>query len=163
MKIVIVGDTHGRDIMHDIMWWESDADLFLHTGDLEEDPGLYPLWVMVRGNCDFFQDQIMEDEVVVEAAGHRLYMTHGDKLPSFERERFLKMRAQEHKCDIAVYGHTHVARNVSRGSVRILNPGSAWRSGDDRPPGYCVLHVSRERVWAQFKYEPDWPGMQEES
>ena len=162
MKIVIVSDSHGRDILNDIMFWENDADLFIHCGDMEDDPEEFPFWVSVRGNCDYFDTKRMPDSQVLEVAGHRIYIEHGHKLPKHAMERFLALHAKENHCDIALYGHTHEARNVTKHGIRIINPGSAWKTCNGDPASYAVLNLTPGHMWAQIKYEPDWPREEEE-
>lgn len=43
MKIIVVSDTHYRnDILDELIDKHKDADLFIHCGDLEDDPQWYP-------------------------------------------------------------------------------------------------------------------------
>ena len=55
MKIVVVSDSHGRnDILKTIQEKHPNAKLFIHCGDLEDDPMNYPGYIIVRGNNDYF-------------------------------------------------------------------------------------------------------------
>lgn len=58
-KVVVVSDSHGTSqLVKDIEMWNADADLFIHCGDLEDDPNLFDKWIFVRGNNDFFLEEI---------------------------------------------------------------------------------------------------------
>ena len=55
MKIVVVSDSHGKnDILNAIREKHPDAGLFIHCGDLEDDPMFYPGYIVVRGNNDYY-------------------------------------------------------------------------------------------------------------
>lgn len=54
MKIVVVSDSHGRnDILKTIQEKHPNAKLFIHCGDLEDDPMNFPGYIIVRGNNDY--------------------------------------------------------------------------------------------------------------
>lgn len=64
MKIVVVSDSHGRnDILNAIREKHPDAGLFIHCGDLEDDPMFYPGYIVVRGNNDYYGR--FEDERII--------------------------------------------------------------------------------------------------
>ena len=64
MKFVVVSDSHGRnDILNVIREKHPDAGLFIHCGDLEDDPMFYPGYIVVRGNNDYYGR--FEDESIV--------------------------------------------------------------------------------------------------
>ena len=72
MKIVAASDSHGRDILDDIVRWEPDADLYLHCGDLEDDPRRYPQWLFVKGNNDWMYDMPLTREILFQ--GLHIYL-----------------------------------------------------------------------------------------
>lgn len=72
MKILIVSDSHGRNLhLNHVMEKEKDVDLMIHLGDLEgtedylEDIAPCPVH-MVAGNNDYFSQ--IDREKVVEIA-----------------------------------------------------------------------------------------------
>jgi hypothetical protein len=156
-KVVVVSDTHGRsDLLEKIPKWEPDASLFVHCGDLEDDPRAYPQWIMVRGNNDYMPDSMMPLHRVISIGGHRLFITHGHRFPYYERDRFMANRAKENGCDIVCYGHTHVGETHEKSGVTLVNPGSAWMPRDRKKPSYAVIDLDGSKPKVTFKYEPDW-------
>ena len=74
MKIVVVSDSHGRnDILKTIQEKHPNAKLFIHCGDLEDDPMNYPGYIIVRGNNDYFGR--FENERIIPIGKHQIYVT----------------------------------------------------------------------------------------
>lgn len=58
-KIVVVSDSHGTSqLVKDIEMWNADADLFIHCGDLEDDPNLFDKWISCAATTIFFLEEI---------------------------------------------------------------------------------------------------------
>lgn len=151
MKVIIVSDSHGKvGILDDIVNCHADADMFLHCGDIEEDPQDFPMYRIVTGNNDFYFD--LPDELVIPAGKHKIYMTHGHLLSFRHRHDDLVKKAKEHGCDIACYGHSHVAALEKKDGIMILNPGSLWRARDSRGPSYAILQITDNHVNAHIEF-----------
>ena len=72
MEIVVVSDSHGRnDILKTIQEKHPNAKLFIHCGDLEDDPMNYPGYIIVRGNNDYFGR--FENERIIPIGKHQIY------------------------------------------------------------------------------------------
>lgn len=155
MKIVAASDSHGRDILNDIVRWEPDADLYLHCGDLEDDPRRYPQWLFVKGNNDWMYDMSLTREIPFQ--GLHIYLCHGHTFPYSCRQQAIAREAEEEHCTLALYGHTHVHDDRQIGSVRLVNPGSCWMSRDGRPASYAVITAEDGDISVKFKYEDQWP------
>ena len=155
MKIVAASDSHGRDILDDIVRWEPDADLYLHCGDLEDDPRRYPQWLFVKGNNDWMYDMSLTREIPFQ--GLHIYLCHGHTFPYSCRQQAIAREAEEEHCTLALYGHTHVHDDRQIGSVRPVNPGSCWISRDGRPVSYAVITAEDGYILVKFKYEDQWP------
>jgi putative phosphoesterase len=104
------------------------ADLILHAGDLsslaflEELRSLGPPVDAVYGNADEpALRELLPKEIVVEAGGARIGMTHVPG-PAMGREERLARRFPG--CDAVLYGHTHLPQVERHEGVWILNPGS---------------------------------------
>lgn len=151
MKVVIVSDSHGKKgILDEIVKCNPDADAFLHCGDIEEDTEAYPMYLFVNGNNDYLFD--LPNEIVVSFEKHRIYMTHGHMLSFRKRHEDLVKKAKENNCNIACYGHSHVAVLEKRDGVMIINPGSLWRSRDARGPSYAILDVDGDHAQVHIEF-----------
>jgi putative phosphoesterase len=130
--LAVLGDTHlprsSRALPDDCVRRLRLADLILHTGDhsslasLSELRALGPPVEAVYGNADEpALREVLPKQLVVEAAGARIGMTHVPG-PLVGREE--RLRARFPGCAAVVYGHTHVPQVEQHEGVWILNPGS---------------------------------------
>lgn len=149
MKIGIISDTHGNtNAVDEILSLVPDAKLWLHAGDLVPDAvyleQTYNVGVAkVAGNCDWFGGDVPE-ETVVEVAGHKIFLTHGHIYGARLSANLIVAVAKEAGCDMAVYGHTHVAvtAKVEGENFWLLNPGSASRPRDENRPSFIVAELN---------------------
>ena len=145
MKIGIMSDSHGDRRAIDLAVERAGkVDLWLHAGDCVPDAAYLALVSAARvenvaGNTDW-PDGKTPDEIVVEAAGHRIFLTHGHIYGVRSTLEMLVQAAREEQADIAVYGHTHVAQDVS-GEVYVLNPGSVARPRDEGRPSFMLAEL----------------------
>lgn len=92
----------------------------------------------VRGNCDTEVDQmvldfpILADYAVIPLDGRLVYLTHGH---NFNENNLPPMT----NGDILLHGHTHVPKNVDRGSYVYMNPGSVSIPKENSWHGYMIL------------------------
>jgi putative phosphoesterase len=130
--VALLGDTHlprgSRTLPEDCVKRLREADLILHTGDhssvdsLEQLRALGPPVAAVYGNADDpALRQLLPKDLVVEAGGARIGMTH---VPGPSKGRSERLRARFPGCDAIAYGHTHSPEVGREGGVWILNPGS---------------------------------------
>lgn len=147
MRIGIVSDSHGDvRVFEDMLAvpGAADAELWLHAGDHAADAETLRLLtektvVCVLGNCDYDEDGVYY-ETSADVGGHRIFLAHGHLFRvEFGTER-LAAAAREADADIAVYGHTHIARE-ERGDVTVLNPGSIARPRDERRGSFMLLDL----------------------
>ncbi len=142
MKIGIVSDTHNnRQAVERVVALCPDAQMWLHAGDCVPDAEYLEMLTdtgvaKVAGNSDFFSADA-PDSLVVEAAGHKIFLTHGHSFGVRFGVDTLVEVAKENGCDAVVYGHTHVAQ-ILPGEVTVINPGSASRPRDERRPSFAV-------------------------
>ena len=81
----------------------------------------------------------------MEAAGHRIFLTHGHMYGVRFTTKMLCDAAGESGCDIAVYGHTHVAE-ISTGHITVLNPGSVARPRDAMQGSFLVMELEQGKA-----------------
>lgn len=153
MKVIIVSDSHGKaGILEEIVKKYPNADAYLHCGDIEDNPEEYPMYEMVNGNNDYFYE--LPTEKVIAIGKHKIYMTHGHLLSFRKRHEDLVSKAKERGCDIACYGHSHIALLEKLDGVLIVNPGSLWRSRDSRGPSYAILEIDDVHANAHIEFLP---------
>lgn len=154
MKIGIVSDSHGSTRAIDRMLSHLAAEgvtLWLHAGDITPDAEYLAMVTegkakvrYVAGNSDWPEPGARYDDVV-EAAGHRIFLTHGHMYGVRFTTKMLCDAAGESGCDIAVYGHTHVAE-ISTGHITVLNPGSVARPRDAMQGSFLVMELEQGKA-----------------
>lgn len=155
MLIVIASDTHRRnDRLLQLELMYPEASLYLFAGDYGEDPTPYSHWIGVLGNNDYFymyMNTIPMTRVVL-AGDHKIFLSHGHQYGYAGREEKIAEAARENGCDIAVYGHSHIASIREIDGVTVINPGSLFRSRDGKRPSYCLLRLENGKIEAEIKY-----------
>ena len=149
MNIGIVSDSHGdiESLKAMLQYPEAaQAEMWLHAGDYAADAdALEQLTgksvVRVLGNCDLPLDGTY-GETVVEAGGHRIFLTHGHLFNVRFDTRMLAAAAHEAGADIAVYGHTHIALYEQQGDVTVFNPGSVARPRDAVQGSFMMINLT---------------------
>ena len=126
------------------------AELILHAGDLstvavlEELRSLGPPIHAVHGNADEpALRELLPAELVVEAAGTRIGMTH---VPGPVAGRAERLVGRFPGCDAIVFGHTHLPQAKRHGSVWLLNPGSPTERRRGPFHSMLVLDVRAGRI-----------------
>lgn len=153
MKIILVSDSHGKDEALDkVLETYPDADAFVHCGDIETYPECYPQFITVRGNNDIYYDY--PEEQTLHIAGHGIYITHSHHFMYTHRLEQMEEKAKSLDCDIVFYGHTHIAADDEVNGVRLINPGSLWRSRDGRGPSYAIVDLDSYHVDVEFVFMP---------
>lgn len=137
---IILSDSHGRAGVGRVRHLFGENDYIIHLGDGSSDMRpivtMYPekTYVM-KGNCDFSYGL---DEYVIEAEGVKILCCHGHRYGVKHGLDRLVARAKELDCDIALYGHTHIANIETVDGVLCVNPGAL---GDYAEPSYCFMAV----------------------
>ena len=137
MKILVFSDSHSalsfmRTCVHAVK-----PDAVIHLGDhyddaesLMEDFPNIKLY-QVPGNCDRYRVPGFVPEILIHPVfGVDMYMTHGHKHQVKMGIGALIRDARLCKCQIALYGHTHVKDcHREEDGLWVLNPGAASNSG----------------------------------
>lgn len=126
---------------------ESDYVFFLGDGsallgDLVFHSGFYG----VSGNCDA---NYLCEEQVVDVEGLKILLTHGDKYNVKENLLKLRLRAEELKCDVVFYGHTHYAEIDRIDNITYVCPGSIANSLNGSPT-YVYANVINGKFLAKI-------------
>ena len=138
---LIVSDIHGSadgiDLVRGAVSHFSPEGI-LSAGDQCPDPihsTFFSSLISVRGNCDRFYEYMgipfppLEREMALY--GHRIVMTHGDRLCSDDYTL--------HRGDVFISGHTHVADLHQEDGVVFCNPGSPSRPRSSEGPTAALL------------------------
>jgi len=154
VRIGVVSDTHGDWAR---LWRAVEemgpVDMLLHAGDNYEDAirvaATRRLKVgAVVGNCDCHVGGPREK--IVEVAGKRILLTHGDQHGVKRDHLRLYLHARELGVHTVVFGHTHRAMiNWHRGLL-MFNPGSTHSPLRGRGT-YGLLDVVNGRIEAEIR------------
>lgn len=147
MKIGLISDTHGNTAVIDqAVELAGEIDLWLHAGDMIHDAEYLDMAydakvVNVAGNCDWGNRSVPEEEIV-EAEGHRIFLTHGHIYGVKGSPYGMVQAAEENGADIAVFGHSHVAFKEKIDGVLLINPGSLAYPRDGGGQSFMVLELT---------------------
>ena len=81
--------------------------------------------IAVRGNCDAYSRSDAEENLLFNADGVRIFMTHGHRYNVKLGYESLANAAHFSGAQLALFGHTHEADFLRMGDVTLFNPGSA--------------------------------------
>lgn len=159
MKLGVLSDSHRNLVAVEraLKFFKDQAvDLVVHCGDgagdgrkLASQMGLD--YHAVRGNMDPGHES---KELILKAGGHKLLVSHGH-LHQVNNGRYqLYLRALEKGCQVALYGHTHMAKHEEKDGVHLINPGSC---GDPRGSvaSLLILTLTEGGVFPEFHYKQD--------
>lgn len=149
MKILIVSDTHGKDMtLKNLLEKVKPIDMLVHCGDVEGSEDYIrelaecPVH-MVAGNNDFFCDLPNEEEIQI--GSYKVLVTHGHYYYISMGTQMLKDDARARGFDIVMFGHTHRPCLEQDKDIVILNPGSlSYPRQEGRKPSYMIMELDRE-------------------
>ncbi len=142
MDILVFSDSHGHgERIEEVLRRPAvspTAVFFLGDGlrDLAWiDLGGVPLY-RVSGNCDLFSADRVEDEILVELCGIKIFAAHGHRYSVKSGHETFVARAAELGADVALFGHTHIPMTRTyrvgetfggvqiKKELHVMNPGS---------------------------------------
>ncbi len=144
--LIILSDTHGnRNVAEQLSVLAAENDYIVHlgdgAGDMKELRNLYPEKVYAcTGNCDLYAPSPEED--VLEVEGVRIFYCHGHRYGVKNDLDNLASTAKARDCQIALYGHTHLAKISVIDGVTLINPGT-MRFAPGKGGSYCYLVVNK--------------------
>ena len=53
----------------------------------------------------------------------------------------MKHEKKIEKCDVVMFGHTHEFLDEEYKGIRLINPGSCFRSRDNSGPSYALINI----------------------
>ena len=154
MKLLVIGDTHGRlQKVRDIWPKLRDIDMIVHTGDHYADAqrlaGEFGVpAVSVGGNCDSSGPA----REYIETEFGRILLTHGH-LDNVKWDlNTLQYRAQEEGCRAVIFGHTHRSLYIEEKGIHFLNPGSLSLPRDESSGSYAIVRTAENSFDASIVY-----------
>lgn len=151
MRIGIISDSHGdQKALATVAAKAGQVDLWLHAGDCAPDAVYLQMLtqtevVHVLGNCDWPNEKLSPAEII-ETSAHKIFLTHGHLYGVNFGLEALAEEAAQCNCDIAVYGHTHIAGQWNHGGVLLLNPGSISRPRGGGPASFMILTEKKGEI-----------------
>lgn len=130
-KITVVSDSHGnRQALDNLNGIFAESDYIIHLGDTSSDGNYiankFPeKTVVINGNCEFMS--VGQKEKILDIGGVKIFACHGHLYSVKTTLSRLTQRAKELDCKIALYGHTHDAREDEIDGITLLNPGTLSR------------------------------------
>lgn len=148
MKILVVSDSHGRNVYLEEVLEKTQPDMLIHLGDLEgseefiEDCVSCPV-EMVSGNNDY--GSALESEKMIFLGRYKVLLTHGHRQRVYFGTQTLKDWARSQGADIVMFGHTHMPLLDTEDDVIALNPGSISQPRQEgRIPTYALVELDRQ-------------------
>lgn len=145
--MIVLSDSHNRakKELEKLQPLFAENDYIVHLGDgsadLRETFRTYPEKTFIcKGNCDFSYGA---EEFVIEEEGLRILCCHGHRYSVKSGTERLAAYAREKGCDVALYGHTHIAAAEEVKGVLCINPGAL---GNFTEPSYCYLVLDRGKA-----------------
>ncbi len=179
MKILIASDSHRMTANLLTAIDREKPDMLIHLGDIEDDPNPVAAaagspetpCIFIKGNCDYYSSgSVLIRRSVFTLHGHRFYCCHGHHERVNQGLTTIAVAASDEKCDIALFGHTHVpydsegefAGEYSRyypeawpgcaPGVRIMNPGSISLPRGGSFKSYIIMSIDEnDRISAELK------------
>lgn len=148
-RLIVISDTHGNGkAVAELLPLIAENDMVIHlgdgAGDMRETRSLYPDKVYtVGGNCDFFAPLPQDGELEVE--GIKIFYCHGHRYGVKDGREKLAAEAKRRGCDLALYGHTHIAMIDEIDGVTLVNPGSL-RYPVGKGGSYCYLVINKDKI-----------------
>ena len=148
-KLIVISDTHGNyKAVEELLPLVAENDYVIHLGDGAGDMrgvrSQYPEKIYtVGGNCDFLS--VLPSEGELEIEGVKIFYCHGHKYGVKSERLTLALEAKRRGCDIALYGHTHIAMIDELEGVTLINPGSL-RFPVGKGGSYCYLVINKDKA-----------------
>ncbi len=147
MKILVVSDSHGKNVYLEQAYEKTQPDMLIHLGDLEGSERFIQSHVscpveMVAGNNDYFSE--LDGEKMITLGGYKVLLTHGHRYRVHFGTETIKDWARDKGANIVMFGHTHRPLLDTSTDVIALNPGSISQPRQDgRIPTYALMELDR--------------------
>lgn len=156
MKIVLVSDTHSNGtVLKEIRKKFPDADEYIHCGDILVSPDKAEGFLAVAGNLD--DGNIYPKETSLSCDDFHILIKHGHDLfagaaPDYEA---VARYAAKNGYNAVFFGHSHIYYDGEIDGIRLLNPGSMWKSRDNGPRTFMIVTIENGTITAEKKTSVD--------
>jgi putative phosphoesterase len=137
-KILLMSDSHyADDAMEKAVKKYPNMDYYVHCGDSMVSPKKMEGFITVAGNLDF--PCPYPNEAQLKIGNYRIWIIHGHHFinGSYPDYKTLAREAKQRDCNVVFFGHTHTYYDNTIDGIRLLNPGSVWKTRD--PNEICSL------------------------
>jgi len=155
--IAIISDSHIPSRAEEIpeKFWDKieEADIAVHAGDYAREETFNALeaysneFYGVKGNCDFFKTDNLEQSHTFESEGLKFGVYHGTGIsPRGHTTTLEKIALEDLKVDVLINGHTHQEEIKETDKALLINPGSCTGAGGGsaRPSKPSMIEISLE-------------------
>lgn len=127
----------------------SHADIIIHLGDVMDDADVMEAILgrevrRVPGNCDYAAGS--PHEILLDTGQYKLLAVHGHAHGVKRGLSLLKDEAARKGAKIALYGHTHVAREETINGISLFNPGSAALPKEGQKKSMAFLDIGEKGI-----------------
>lgn len=153
MRILVLSDTHipraASELPEEIYGQIKNVDMILHAGDFVEKDIYEKLGQMkemkaVCGNMDTANlRNILNPKEIIQIGKFKIGLIHGYGAP---RDLIETVKKEFTGVDAIVFGHSHVATNVTKGGVLFFNPGSPTDKVFATSNSYGILEVGEKKI-----------------
>ena len=146
MKILIFSDIHGSTSLLDELIEHYSPDRIFGLGDFEVDEFILDLKdvVGVRGNSYFDPDYPIDRFIKIN--GINILLTHGHTHSVRGGVSSLVCFSKENGCDMAFYGHTHIAHLSKIDDMIVGNPGSLTLPYSPSYPTLIIMDIIEKNI-----------------
>lgn len=158
MKIGVLADTHvpvsTDDLPQKVYDCLKGCDLIIHAGDIVEMKLLEKLGRIaetkaVCGNMDSPEvKKSLPNKLVLNVAGKKIGVIHGSgpgtKVINEVADAFSE------KCDIIIFGHSHLTFNEKRGETLFFNPGSPTDKVFSVSRSFGIIEIEGNNIKAEI-------------
>ncbi len=146
MRLVVVSDSHGHwGNLFSAIENEPSAEVVYFLGDgyreyddLTNAYSARKAFIGVIGNCDF---QCPLPPIDIRTLNDtRIYATHGYIQHVKHGLCYLEKRAEEEKCNLVLFGHTHQPFTSYKNGIYYFNPGSI------REGSYGIVDITEKGI-----------------
>lgn len=151
MRLLVFSDAHGDETaIKRVLEFNENTDIKISLGDLECDESLLfeHEVIAITGNSRHDPGFVDRDQMEIE--GVRIFITHGHQFKVHRNLKHLLNHCRARACDVALYGHTHIAYHKTIFGTLFLNPGSISRPRNSLPPTYLILDIKAGEILYEF-------------